>query len=324
MDPSAEKAQVIGMPSHCQDLSSIAIAGAVRNVLFVITSIFITTIAPLPGWASIERITHEHGMAGHYRRTVAHQRRTTATIQMTIKGAGRCRNGDSTWTRILPGQALVFHAGEHEDLEYEADPLAGHWTFIYLNVDGAAVLTQISGLVARAGHVMSLTGSDSVLRRWLAVLPESGAIHRVMDAMESSQLVGDLLLRLARGAAAGRTNMAPGIRGTLAEQALHELSKHWRNPPNAARLARTLGVSREHLVRAVRHATGLPPATWVRHYRVQRAVDHLLSAPACIADIGAAAGFATPSHFVRAFSAVMGETPAAYRQRRMGGNLRKS
>ena len=289
------------------------------NVPFVITSVFITSLATLPGWASIERITREHGIAGHYRRTVAQQRRTSATIQMTIDGAGRCRTAESTWTRILPGQALVFHADEHHHLEYEADPQAGHWTFLYINIDGAAVLTQISGLVARAGHVMPMTGGGPLLRRWLAVLPESGSIHRVMDAMESAQMVGDLLIRLARGAAMCTSDVPARSRGTLAEQALLELSTQWRNPPTAARLARALGVSREHLVRAVRHATGMPPATWVRHYRIQRAVDHLLSAPDKIADIGAAAGFATPSHFVRAFSAVMGETPAAYRQRRTHG-----
>ena len=288
------------------------------NVPFVITSVFITSIATLPGWASIERITREHGVAGHYRRTVASQRRTTATIQMTIDGAGRCRTGESTWTRILPGQALVFHAGEHHHLEYEADPQAGHWTFLYINVDGAAALTQVSGLIARAGHVIPMMGSGPLLRRWLAVLPESGSIHRVMDTMESAQMVGDLLVRLARGAATGNGDVPARSRGTLAEQVLMELSTQWRNPPTAARLARDLGVSREHLVRAVRQATGLPPATWVRHYRIQRAVDHLLSAPDTVTDIGAAAGFATPSHFVRAFSSVMGETPAAYRQRRNG------
>ena len=289
----------------------------------MITSVFITTIATLPGWASIERITRECGIAGHYRRTVAQQRRTTATIQITLGGAGRCRNGDATWTRILPNQALVFHAGEHHDLEYEADPEIGHWTFLYLNVDGAAVLTQILGLVERAGHVMSLSGRDPLVRRWLAVLPESGAIHRVMDGSECSQLVGDLLVRLARGVVLRSSPESVDSRDIVAEKALLELSKHWRNPPSAARLASTLGVSREHLVRAVRQATGMPPATWVRHHRIQRAVDHLLSAPDRVADIAAAAGFATPSHFIRAFTAVMGETPAAYRQRRTGGTLRK-
>ncbi len=285
----------------------------------MIASVFITTIAALPGWASIGRITREHGLAGHYRQTVAQQRRTTATIQISIDGAGRCRNGDGSWTRILPGQALVFHAGEHHDLEYEADPQVGHWTFLYLNVDGAAVLTQILGLVARSGHVMSMKGRDPVLRRWLAVVPKSGAIHRVMDAIESSQLIGELLIRLARGATSRSSNPSASSRETVAEQALLELSNQWRNPPSAAQLARKLKVTREHLVRAVRHATGLPPATWVRHYRIQCAVDHLLSAPDSIADIGTAVGFATPSHFIRVFKSVMGETPLAYRQRRANG-----
>lgn len=220
----------------------------------------------------------------------------------------------------MPGQALVFHAGVPGDLEYEVDPQAGHWTFLYINVDGAAVLTQIDGLIARAGHVMYLSRSDPWLRRWLEVLPESGGVHRVMDALESAQLVSDLLLRLARGGTA-RTSTSISTRTDVAEQVLMEMSKRWRDPPAAGHLARSLGVSREHLVRAVRHATGLPPATWMRQHRIQRAIDHLLSSQDTIADIGSAAGFATPSHFVRTFSAATGETPAAYRQRRTLGKV---
>ncbi len=161
------------------------------------------------------------------------------------------------------------------------------------------------------GHVIPFPAHHAALHRLIAYLPEQGSRHRIMGLAEVAQVVHELLTVLAQGCE-GRSLPS----SELALRALHILSDQWRDPPVMHIVARRLGVSREHLVRSMRTATGLPPGQWLRRHRIQRAADELLVTTASIADVACAAGFASASHFVRLFRTVHGETPSQYRRRR--------
>lgn len=279
----------------------------------MIRSIFITGLSILTGWPQLERVTAERGSAGRYHHLAGDQLRRSATVQITLAGAGRCRTPPGPWIPLRPGEALIFDAGRHGTLVYETDPEADHWDFLYFNLDGQTALTMIAGLTERYGHVLPFPPDHALVRRWLAHLPATGATHRAMPAAENAQLAGEILTALA-----GSAQRAGDEGSRLVDRALAKLSQEWRDPSNATDLARQLGVSREHLVRTFRAVTGIPPARWSRHYRIQRTTDLLVSGTDPVADIASAAGFATVSHFVRTFHAVLGETPAAYRKRRTG------
>lgn len=78
-------------------------------------------------------------------------------------------------------------------------------------------------------------------------------------------------------------------------------------------LASATGVSRSHLTRAFRQATGLPPHTYQNQLRVQRA-KMLLRSGSSIGQAAVESGFADQSRFARVFRKFTGSTPGQYRQ----------
>lgn len=76
-------------------------------------------------------------------------------------------------------------------------------------------------------------------------------------------------------------------------------------------LARLTGLSRFHLLRVFRNATGLPPHTYLSHMRLRRA-KRMLFDGASIADVAAATGFVDQSHLSRHFKAMWGVSPGAF------------
>lgn len=59
---------------------------------------------------------------------------------------------------------------------------------------------------------------------------------------------------------------------------------------------------------------GLPIATYMKEYRMRRAMELLRQSDASIADIAAAVGYESQGKFARAFSGVVGVSPSAYRR----------
>ncbi len=76
-------------------------------------------------------------------------------------------------------------------------------------------------------------------------------------------------------------------------------------------LAAITGLSRFHLLRVFREATGLPPHTYFNHMRLRRA-KRMLFDGSSIADAAAATGFADQSHLNRHFKAMWGVSPGAF------------
>lgn len=79
-------------------------------------------------------------------------------------------------------------------------------------------------------------------------------------------------------------------------------------------LANECGLSTSHFIRAFRNSVGLSPHQWLMRRRIDKALslmhDHSLS----LAQIALACGFADQSHFTRAFTTALGESPGAYRR----------
>ena len=76
-------------------------------------------------------------------------------------------------------------------------------------------------------------------------------------------------------------------------------------------LATFTGLSRFHLLRVFRAATGLPPHAYFNHMRLRRA-KRMLFDGSSIADAAAATGFADQSHLNRHFKGMWGVSPGAF------------
>lgn len=84
------------------------------------------------------------------------------------------------------------------------------------------------------------------------------------------------------------------------------------------RLTRVAACSRAELVRRFRSAYGTSPARWVRQRRVTLAADLLRCTTEPIEQIASRCGFSDRSRFSKAFAALIGCGPAAWRRREQG------
>lgn len=271
----------------------------------MIVPLHITTIDPLAGWPSCEKVVYENRPPGPYQELVRLQNRQTSTVQLMMRGRLNWRIGpSSSWQQIGPGQALVYDAGIHGNLEYIGDVTGGHLEFIYVNLIGEAMRAAVLGIVARVGHSAPVVGGNELVKRWSARLlagkGEPG--HRCLNAVESSELAWSFLHPLAKG-------LSPS--SDLAERAMELLTDSWQDPLPMGTLAKRLHVSREHLARVLRSACGQPPALWLRRYRLGRAADMLESGKA-IREVASMCGFCSVPHFTHAFRRVLGATPGRW------------
>ena len=271
----------------------------------MIVPLHLTTIDPLNGWPTCEKVVYESRPPGTYQELVRLQKRQTGTVQLMMRGRLRWRVGRSaTWRAVDSGQALIYDAGLHGDLEYQGDPDGGHLEFIYVNLIGEAMRAAVVGIVDRVGHAAPVSGGDELVKRWSAkLLAKNGApSHRCLSAVEASELAWSFLHPLANG-------LSPA--NDLAGRAMAMLTDRWQDPPSMSVLAKRLQVSREHLARVLRSACGQPPARWLRRYRLERAAD-LLEAGKSIPEVAKHCGFCSVPHFIQAFRRVLGTTPGRW------------
>jgi len=271
----------------------------------MISPIHFTTIEPILGWPTCEKVVYESRQPGSYQEQVVLQKRKSVTVQLLMRGRLRCRaERSSSWVVAEPGQALVYDAGTHGSLEYVGDPDGGHLEFIYANLVGDAMRSAVQGIVNRAGHVVPVNGGEELIARWSGKLMThtSAPMHRCLSVVEANDLCWSFVHPLARG-------LAPTHR--LAERAMAMLTERWQDPPPLATVAKQLQVTREHLSRILRSTCGQPPAQWLRRYRLGRAAD-LLESGQSIEDVARACGFCSTQHFIHSFRREKGTTPGRW------------
>jgi AraC family transcriptional regulator len=123
-------------------------------------------------------------------------------------------------------------------------------------------------------------------------------------------LRADIARHVRRAAAPAAGGLAPWQLRRIDELARGDTGS------NLADFAAACQVSARHLMRAFRHSTGRTVMSHVQAMRLERAQTMLADSALPVAEIAAAAGFATPSAFSAAFRRVAGCTPSAYRARR--------
>ena len=79
-------------------------------------------------------------------------------------------------------------------------------------------------------------------------------------------------------------------------------------------LARELHLSRSQVHRKIKALTGMSAAIYIRHIRLQKAKELLLSTDLSISEIAYHTGFKTPVYFSQVFKETFGEPPSATRK----------
>ncbi|MFW3171742.1 helix-turn-helix transcriptional regulator [Geodermatophilus sp. CPCC 206100] len=98
-------------------------------------------------------------------------------------------------------------------------------------------------------------------------------------------------------------------------RARDHIDQHFADDLDLDRVARVAGVSKYHLVRCFEAAYGETPIRYLTRRRIERAQDLLRSANLTVTEICMAVGYASLGSFSTRFRRLVGESPAAYRDR---------
>lgn len=104
-------------------------------------------------------------------------------------------------------------------------------------------------------------------------------------------------------------------RNSPVSEALDWAVEHLDERITVADLARSAHMSVRSFIRVFPQTTGITPAAWLRHRRLDEARRMLEISDLAIDDIASRCGFASPVTFRQNFSATYATTPSAYRRR---------
>jgi AraC-like DNA-binding protein len=107
---------------------------------------------------------------------------------------------------------------------------------------------------------------------------------------------------------------APQLRVHL-RRARDHIDRHVADDLDLDGVARVAGVSEYHVVRCFEAAYGETPIRYPTRRRIERAQDLLRSANLTVTEICMAVGYASLGSFSSRFRQLVGESPAAYRDR---------
>ena|GEM_PF-746063 len=94
-----------------------------------------------------------------------------------------------------------------------------------------------------------------------------------------------------------------------AKEAMRFLSQSYVNPPVIETLARTAGIDKKTLQKAVQHLTGQTINEYIRSLRMEKALSLLMDGTMRVDEIAAAVGYHSKMNFYRAFHDTFGCTP---------------
>lgn len=92
---------------------------------------------------------------------------------------------------------------------------------------------------------------------------------------------------------------------------LHRL----RDDLRVEELAAAVFLSRVQVFRKIKALTGQSPSQFIRHIRLQKALELLYATDLTISDIAYGVGFSDPKYFSRVFAQAFGTAPSVWRQK---------
>ena len=184
--------------------------------------------------------------------------------------------------------------------------LGGLGSFLTISLSAAA-FAELRDLAALSDVATTLARPDAMSRAFSVAREVRGAGN---DAGVIESASWELL---ASTAGVPRPRATPGW-AHLAYEALMDQagSAHL----SIADVARAAGVHPVHLARVFRHAWGCSPGELLRWRRAERAAELLAGTATPAAEVAAMVGFVDQSHMNRAFRALYGLTPSAWRRAR--------
>lgn len=228
-------------------------------------------------------------------------------------------NGHEVLTERQPVLSAYETAGGHA-FEIHEEPArdAGFVEFGFApgttSIFGEALETALDRLLAEPSAVGSARLASRPLPPELARLAWRMVRPGVPESLRPLALRRDAFALLGLLAATNPNGRAEDDRAK-ARRAAEILRARVADPPDLAALARAVGSSKHRLAAAFRHEFSVTPVMFVRTERMRRAAQRLRAGRVPVARLAWELGYRSTSHFVQAFRAWHGVTPARFAER---------
>ncbi len=182
-----------------------------------------------------------------------------------------------------------------------------HVNFLWLDIDGAATEAYVKLLTARPAPLYRLPEFNAYANRTLAIaqeIEEGRADEHVCSAFWHS-------LFAVLASAAGQQDA--DTRARVTDLAVRYIGQHFAEKVTVEELAAHCGVSVYHFIRLFKQTQNCTPHEYIVSVRLRQGVRLLLTTNLPVAEIAAAVGFHSASHFSGCFKANYGMTPQQYR-----------
>jgi AraC family transcriptional regulator len=229
-------------------------------------------------------------------------------VQGISRGEGRAR----VTAVARPGTVTIIPAGLTARWDIDGAIEVSH---VYLPPARLQSMTEPAGRVELIDRVAA---EDVTLSHLLALIAVESRSQDAAARLMVEQALDLVVLQLGRQHAAHRTVPSPcgGLAPWQLKRATERMAARLGAPVTLDELAALVGLSRYHFCSAFRRSTGMPPYQWLRIRRMQEAKRLLRDDQLSIIEVAARVGYETPSAFARAFKAVMGMSPTAFRRQR--------
>lgn len=232
------------------------------------------------------------------------------TLSLYLVGGEESRRLDRGAVRGWAGALTLMPAGSSSDWD-----IGGCFRFVHLYLDDARLRHFAEATLDRDPARVSLADrtywEDGELAAGMVALAR---VCEVGDAFAAEGVIAEICHRLLTAPGAGTT--ARPVRGGLSPAVSRRVTARLREgldrPVSLEDLAAEAGLSPFHFQRMFRASHGLSPRAFLEHLRVEEA-KRLMRAGVGLAEVASACGFAHQSHLTRAFRAVTGTTPGAWR-----------
>lgn len=268
-----------------------------------INSLLIDTLDPFPEWPRLCQASVGVGRTGAYWCLPLQRDPGLAVVKIGIRGIGRVLVQGSE-ILVHPGQVLLMRTGL-DPIEYGLHVGDAPWHTAYAELAGKMALEALGHLIERHGHVYT-PASGGLLEILTHLASRPGDHHALWDVGASSRAASTILSSVAHT----KDTRESG----LARKAIVLFEQHLTTSYTLEDAAAQLGISREQLGRSFRAALGIPPATWLRHRRLELARQLLMAPDAQVRLVAGQVGYRSVSQFLRAFAARYGQTPGMVRR----------
>ncbi|MDX5984373.1 helix-turn-helix domain-containing protein [Sphingomonas echinoides] len=257
-------------------------------------------------------LRHGHALAGHRNDGIEVQYVLAGTLRLTIPRQADRLCGQGTLLLLPPGLERVITP---------ADGVDGDRIGPELRIAMGVLTARVSGTFDLLGSV-----SDPIV----SVLPEPLLIQQICGLMigeaaepgQGSRALVDALMKvcivMALRDAVGRAEGDAGLFGALRDprlgKAIVAVIENPAAPHTVSSLASAASMSRSAFAREFAAKLAMTPMAFVARARLQQGADLLNGTRLPVKMIASNIGFASRSHFSRAFSAAYGADPSSFRR----------